>query len=273
MLNTAPYNKMMKESLHSAEALNILRNMRDECSVIAKNFEEGTSKYSVINSKINKLISAYERISDSNQPVSCRELIGLLEQMSGHARRMADKMYRYSGMEKASILTDYSEGLDAHLYSSMGLETKGIIANIEPDAIYIRTPLLYSRSRNTRDPFLSHSIQAYADEVSKAIELSPAYGSLDRNLYANKTLFYLYVLDDLSPHIDNDNYDTTAITNGIVRHLYGGDSPLTCRMVYDSVRSDMLKSGTYITVLPGRNPLPDNNLIIQYWCSVIKEKR
>ena len=264
---------MMKETIHGAEALNILRNMRDECSGIAKTFEEGASKYSVINSKINKLISVYERISDSNQPVCCRELIGLLEQMSGHARRMADKMYRYSGMEKASELIDSSEGLGAHLYSSMGLKTNGIIANIEPDAIYIRTPLLYSRSRNTKDPFLSHSIQAYADEVSKAIELSPAYGSLDRNLYANKTLFYLYVLDELSPHIDNDNYDTTAITNGIARHLYGGDSPLTCRMVYDSVQSDKLKSGTYITVLPGRNPLPDNDLIIQYWYSEIKEKR
>lgn len=242
--------------------------MSNDCDDILKTLEAASSKVSAIRLQATRLISTYERISGQNQTVGCMEIAGIADSIRGQTRRVADKMYRYSDLPTGSAVFDSEEEIRAHLFCTIDQAIDGITANIEDDAIYIRTPLLYSRGRSkSNDPILAHSIQAYADGVSRAIELATGLASFDRSKFSNKTIFYLFVLDAKSPHIDNDNYDTTAITNRIVSHLYGGDSPLTCRMVYDSVRSDTLASGTYITVLPGRDRLPDISNIIKYWAS------
>lgn len=256
----------MKQFLYLSDIREILNSMGVESKKIIAVLENSAMKYYSLNNRINNLLQYYEKHSGDDLPVSCNELRDILDMMLISARKTADTMYGFSNSKITDELSDSEAETENHIYTVVDKEVDRIEAHIEECAIYIRTPLLFSRNMTKRsDPFLLHSIQAYADGVSRAIEADPNYETFDRITYQQKTVFFLFAHDQSTPYIDNDNYDTTAVTNSIVGHLPGGDSPISCRMVYDSVKMDGLSPGTYITVLPNKNYIPPAETIVEYW--------
>lgn len=214
----------------------------------------------------------FENITEADHRMYCDDVIDQLDKIAVDARKLADKMYAYSDQPICAELSGDYEEQEKYIYDTVDLPVDMIIAQIEPGAMYIRTPLLFSRNHEkSESPLARKGIQAYADAVNRAIEQADGYKDLDRDRLRTKTIFYLFVLDGKARMIDNDNYDTTAVTNSIAGHLYGGDSPLTCRMVYDSVLSAELPAGTYITVLPASEPLPEKADIVARWKTILEK--
>lgn len=214
----------------------------------------------------------FGQFADADHTMYCDDVIDQLDKIAADARKLADKMYAYSDQPVcAELISDYDDR-EKYIYDKVDLPVDMIIAQIEPGAMYIRVPLLVSRNHEkSESPLARKGIQAYADAVNRAIEQAAGYKDLDRDRLRTKTIFYLFVLNGKARMIDNDNYDTTAITNSIAGHLYGGDSPLTCRMVYDSVLSAELPAGTYISVLPASEPLPDKADIVARWKTILEK--
>ena len=146
-----------------------------------------------------------------------------------------------------------------------------ILAYVDGNMLRIRTPPLPHKSR----PVVSvggknHKVvstYAYREAVARVIdahrdELVPVAKTMKR-----KTLHFLNVFEEGRFVADNDNRDTSPVTNSVCRILPGRDSPKTTRFVYDGVETSEIPAGTYITVLPYEQGLPDNNETISFWKS------
>lgn len=81
-----------------------------------------------------------------------------------------------------------------------------------------------------------------------------------------KTIHFLFVYSpDNKLQTDNDNRDVSGIINAICRLVPGRDKPDCTRIMYDGKASDALPEGTYITVLPMENGIPDESQTINFW--------
>lgn len=177
------------------------------------------------------------------------------------ARRAADSLYRYSS-EPIELQID---GNDV-VHREVDILESGIEAYSDSGLVYIRLPLLYSRKRVLRTSEMLSCIQAFADGVYQALNQCT---NIDYAAFTHKTIIYLFSLpkDTRKNDTDNDNYDTTAVTNAVASIFPGGDGPLTCRMVYDSILDENLPTGTYITVVPEGADMPSNQKTVDFWRS------
>lgn len=147
-------------------------------------------------------------------------------------------------------------------------------AYLEPDAIYVRTPMLWSRQNKVVRSGAFQKIgpercTMYQDSVRHAIMLAPNFGEYDFTRYREKMLHYLFVfngsLRDGRRFIDNDNHETKHVTDGIVSFLPGGDAPLCCRFFYDAILENRIPEGSYITVLPQTAQILSPRKIVKFW--------
>lgn len=243
----------------------------DECRNILEEAEAGIAKLKAIYNRINEIMEHKEGDSFSskeelNDVLGTLEILDLFDCFETIKRIYAEKLIKESSIPLVQEMSEFFGKLGRHVFYDTGVKHDMVAAFIEDSAIYIRTPLLPTKyqSKSGNPMAVKHS-QAYADEVSAAIEKNYRYKYFSREKFANKTIFFLFAIEAGSRFIDNDNYDTTAVTNSIASHLYGGDSPLSCRMIYDSVLAEDIKPGTYITVLPGKTAVADVNDVIKFW--------
>lgn len=248
--------------LPAAEEAAILQRGLEQCEDLIRCLEKSKSNLLLLHKRLQKE-KTYSSGFDPSYRLNFDSASAQLDRINIYARRTAETLYALSD----TVLTDIPELDERHIYEAVDLAYDGIAAIVEPRAVHVRTPLLYSRSRisSGKDPFLSHHIQAFANGADRALSFHEDMKNIDLSLFRRKTICYLFVLNRDSVHIDNDNYDTTAMTNKIVSHFYGGDSPLSCRMVYDSLLTDEIRAGTYISVIPYEDPLPTPEQVVSLW--------
>ena len=138
---------------------------------------------------------------------------------------------------------------------------------LKGNLMFIRTPLLKKRHVPLSTDFncsyhLRRHPNPFDDTVSELINEEKMTGNFQFSLYDRCTLQYLFVSNNSSLISDADNYDTDTLTNVITRNTPCGDAPSHCRFVLDSVLTNALEEGTYITLLPSEmQPLTVENII------------
>ena len=121
--------------------------------------------------------------------------------------------------------------------------------------VFIKMPILWKRVPRT----VTVTSVSYAH--SCVIDSSPFYtNEIKQALYPFKNLLFCYrettiMYNFVHPKeqvfaMDNDNYDTKSITDAITSYFLDGDSPRSCRFVYQSFFTDELEPGTYIALIP-----------------------
>ena len=147
-------------------------------------------------------------------------------------------------------------------------------AFLEPDAIYVRTPMLWSVQNKVVRSGAFQKIgpercTMYQDSVRHAIMLASNYHEYDFARYRDKMIYYLFAYNgnvhDGRRYIDNDNHETKHVTDGIVSFLPGGDAPLCCRFFYDAILENRIPEGSYITVLPQTAQILSPRKIVNFW--------
>lgn len=144
----------------------------------------------------------------------------------------------------------------------------------EDRRIMVRTPLVPNKRNPSvtvvvegRGSVFIENTKLYGEVVRRAFKSRPDLFSVDMSVYQKKTLFYLFVFTDKRSYVDNDNRETEAITNQICAFLPGGDGPEFCRFVLDAAITAEIPAGTYVTVLPRGDRLPEVAEVVAYWQS------
>ncbi len=145
---------------------------------------------------------------------------------------------------------------------------------LEDDAIYVRTPMLWTRNGRTIRGANGRAIgperaTIFRGEVLEAIQNHPQFSSYDFTKFADKIIHFLYVYEDLSANrfliADNDNHETKYIQDVITMFLPNGDMPLTCSIFSSAIRSKTIPEGTYITVTSRQNGVKSDGEIVSFW--------
>ncbi len=159
-------------------------------------------------------------------------------------------------------------------YEKLILSIDQVRSFLENDAIYVRTPRLYSmqsravRGKKSRVIRQTQST-SYANSIQWSIKLQENYMTYDFTKFVNKILHFLYVYID-SPQSkwfssDNDSHETKPIIDAITQFLPNGDSPFTCDIYNTAVRTNEVSEGTYITVTSRSDGIKLNEDVINFW--------
>ena len=166
-------------------------------------------------------------------------------------------------------------------YRKVVLPQDEIVSYLTDRAIYVRTPMLWSRnSRRIRGnkgrTIGPEKCTIYRESVYYSILLDPAFQSYDFSRYKKKIIHYLYIYRDLPANkmylIDNDNHETKHVTDAIARVLPAGDTPLNCNFYSSAMVTDLIPEGTYITVTPMESGMMADNDIVDFWRSSAEKK-
>lgn len=142
------------------------------------------------------------------------------------------------------------------------------------DRLYVRCPLLrakkyslvYSKSGNTN--FLSLNSKFFCEAVAKKTREILFQDKLDKTaLFQHKTIQFLFVysLSSASKMLDNDNHDIKAILDSVCAGIASTDNPATTSIILESIESDAVSQGTYITISPGIHSFIEQAAVINAW--------
>ncbi len=143
---------------------------------------------------------------------------------------------------------------------------EGIIATIEGEILMIKLPMLSEKTRVKtivdNRPIVINHFAFFCESLRAELML------LEEKMphYPKKNIQYIFVYPTNATRIlDSDNHDTKAITDTITSFTVGGDTSESCSFSYQTVRSDNIPSGTYITVSPTFGKSPDADEILTKW--------
>ena len=178
-------------------------------------------------------------------------------------REAAIQLYKTS----TELLTEgLTESCMTQLYQEKLCPSDQVMANLEPDAIHIRLPML--SNRQSRSQSYTKDVM-FADSVRYAIRSAPHYDEYDFARYRKKNVSFLYVYEAAAAHrgwiADNDNHEVKFVLDAIVCHLPEGDTPLSTSIHMSTVVSDDLAEGTYICVSPSDSGIPAVTDILEFW--------
>ncbi len=157
--------------------------------------------------------------------------------------------------------------------TSVSMENS-VIVRLENDGIFIRMPMLWStnyrmRNNKTRMEALAERDDVFASAVRQGILTAPNYDHFDTSRYIEKTVIFLYVYPISERYgalaADNMNHLTKGVLDAATMVLPGGDSPFSCSVFCSATRSDEVESGTYMTILPGRDSIMSSENILRFW--------
>ena len=126
-----------------------------------------------------------------------------------------------------------------------------IFVAAQDNRLYIKLPLLWGRGRYKAWVKRHRVDYDYLHWFSRNLDSALTLIEETIPTYHMKSIQYLFVFEPSSRTSDSDNYDTKSISDTIVSHMLGDDSPLQCSFAYASTTSDKLSSGTYIVVSEG----------------------
>lgn len=167
-----------------------------------------------------------------------------------------------------------SESERKRYFRKVVLPQDQVISHLAENAIYVRTPMLWSRNNrrirgNKGRTIGPEKCTVFRDSVYYSILLDPNYQQYDFSKYKRKIIHYLFVYRDLPTNrmylIDNDNHETKHVTDAIVRFLPAGDTPLNCNFYSSALLTDLVPEGTYVTVTPMEDGVKPDDDIVRFW--------
>lgn len=195
-------------------------------------------------------------------------------------RYAVNDMQYLSALPPYILRSDNVQAATSLYYKEVILPADRVMAALEDDAIYVRTPMLWSRNNRKVRGANNRTIGPercviYRDSVEEAIRLCPNFSTYDFAKFDMKLVHYLFIYRDLPTNkqfvIDNDNHETKHVTDGISGFLPGGDSPLSCNFFMSAASSHEIPEGTYITVTPADNGAKRAADIIDFWKSAFAQ--
>lgn len=258
-----------------ADLIRILEQVADEGSRAANGCVDSLSPH------IEAILERQRSLG--NDPVNTQQWLPLAE--TGTHRRTVRQLYEGCRMALYELNTAanrfYSFGGVLHENDAERAITElyeshvfcGVQVFVDGNMIRIRTPVTPEIGKTTVWPTGKNGgrpikdLGLYASAVRRAMsqklpEILPILPSLER-----KTIHYLFASHDHGFLVENHDRDTADITNSICSFLPGGDSAGTTRFVYESCVSgpSHMFSGTFITVLPYEQSIPDFEQTLGYW--------
>jgi len=166
-------------------------------------------------------------------------------------------------------------------YRTVVLPQDQVESHLTDDAIFVRTPMLWSRNNRMVRGGKGRTIgpekcTVYRDSVYYSIILDPDFQGYDFSKFKKKIIHYLYIYRDLPENkmylIDNDNHETKHVTDAIVRLLPAGDTPLNCNFYLSAQVTDLIPEGTYVTVTAMDHGMLSDTDIINFWRNMTSQE-
>lgn len=166
-------------------------------------------------------------------------------------------------------------------FFSIDKPIEGVDSYYENGLFFVRTPMLASRnyysaavSKGAKtNSYLRDCAPIFKDTVRQSMANLMREINDDLSAFRSKTILFLFSYSSANRRkmLDNDNHDTKGIQDAITSHLPGGDGALSCRVIYDTVLTDEVEEGTYITVMPS-NRTVSNEEVVKFWGRITSKK-
>lgn len=201
-------------------------------------------------------------------------IVSLSDEVFSALRSACNQLNSISTAPPAVEIRSNPEEEKTHYYRSVVLPQDQVVSHLTEKAIYVRTPMLWSRNNRRIRGGKGRTIgpekcTVYRDSVYYSIVLDPDFQSYDFSKYKRKIIHYLYIYRDLPNNkmylIDNDNHETKHVTDAIVRLLPAGDTPMNCNFYYSAMVTDLIPEGTYVTVTTMENGMMEDDEIVSFW--------
>lgn len=215
------------------------------------------------------------RLAEEDEPENTAvNTLQIAEDVSFAVRFYVEKLYALVRNAPACEFQSDPQSYEQSYYNRIILRQTNICACLEPDAIYIRTPILcnvQNRSQRRGENRTAGSAQSkiYREAVRYAITACDNYGSYPFEEYAWKMIHFFYVYHGLPANrvyiCDNDNHETKHVIDAITHFFPLGDHPLSCEIHASATLSDEVEEGTYITVTRLEDGLKSRADILKFW--------
>lgn len=201
-------------------------------------------------------------------------IVSLSDEVFSALRSACNQLNSISTAPPAVEIRSNPEEEKTRYYRSVVLPQDQVVSHLTEKAIYVRTPMLWSRNNRRIRGGKGRTIgpekcTVYRDSVYYSIVLDPDFQSYDFSKYKRKIIHYLYIYRDLPNNkmylIDNDNHETKHVTDAIVRLLPAGDTPMNCNFYYSAMVTDLIPEGTYVTVTTMENGMMEDDEIVSFW--------
>lgn len=161
------------------------------------------------------------------------------------------------------------------IYRELIIPLDGVHAYLRAGEIFIRTPMLAGRQSKTQIQSPREKDIMFSESVQYAIQTAADFAEYDFSVYAYKTISFLFVYDMEAYRrgyvADTDNHELKYIIDAIAQFLPGGDSPRSTSLFMSTAITDVIPSGTYISVTPTSAGTPSAETIISFWKSALAD--
>lgn len=164
--------------------------------------------------------------------------------------------------------------ITAKYLDAVRIPAEKVSAFFSADRLYVRCPLLrakrysfvYSKSGNTN--FLTLNSKFFCEAIAKKTREILFRDELDKTaLFQHKTIQFLFIysLSSAAKMLDNDNHDIKTILDSVCAGIASTDNPTTTSILLESIESDAVSEGTYITISPGIHSFIEPTAVINAW--------
>ncbi len=201
-------------------------------------------------------------------------IASLSDEVFSALRFACNELNAISNNPPAAEVREDPEAEKKRYYRTVVLPQDQVVSHLTENAIFVRTPMLWSRNNRRIRGGKGRTIgpekcTVYRDSVYYSIILDPAFQNYDFGKYKRKIIHYLYIYRDLPANrmylIDNDNHETKHVTDAIVRLLPAGDTPLNCNFYSSAMVTDLIPEGTYVTVTTMEYGMMADCDIVEFW--------
>ena len=200
--------------------------------------------------------------------------VSLSDEVFSSMRNACNELNAASNAPPAVEIRTDPETEKKRYYRTVVLPQDQVVSFLTQDAIFVRTPMLWSRNNRRVRGDKGRTIgpekcTVYRESVYYSIILDPLFPQYDFSGFKKKIFHYLYIYHDLPANrmylIDNDNHETKHVTDAIARLLPAGDTPLNCNFYSSAMVTDQIPEGTYITVTAMEKGMMEDKEIVRFW--------
>ena len=148
----------------------------------------------------------------------------------------------------------------------------GVHVRLEPSAIYVKLPLLWSRRNKSHKDMKSTAFERvtfFRDEINSSIKTAEGFDEYDFRKFSTKIVHFMYVYSENPSEkrfiADNDNHETKYVQDAITMFLPNGDSPFCCSTYSSAIMTNEIAEGTYLTITTEENGILPSEMIVDYW--------
>lgn len=244
----------------------------------SETLKKGTDYARKLHTRLTNLncdLTAEQQFCEANgRENNASSVIEIAEDASFAIRFYIEKLYALVRNAPSCETKLNPESYEQSYYNRIILGQTMIRVCLEPDAIYIRMPMLrniqnrLARGEKSRIIESSQS-KMYREPLHYAVTSCENFQVYDFDSYAWKTIHFLYVYHGLPANkiyiCDNDNHETKPVIDAIAHFLPLGDHPLSCEIHASATIGDEVAEGTYITVTRLDDGMKKAGEILSFW--------